>query len=196
MVEMKCEFCGVTSDIDCPTCASEWECPNCKKVNKIQQVEPQAVKGGWLDENGICHFPDSVQRIPNGVYIASGFTDILELVTGIVYNKPGPGFAVYQWDVDQKEPVPPEVLDRAIGLEMDKETIDYLQKEYGGRGILIGESDGDIQDNGLTPDEWIAKYNSNGMAALAKQRFFRVLTRGGIQTNSKQGRKVTKLGRY
>ena len=79
-------------------------------------------------------------------------------------------------------PIPPEILDRVLGLQMDSEVIELLQKEYGGRGILLGESDGDIQDKGLTPAEWQAKYGSNGVAAIARQRLFRYANKGGVAT--------------
>ena len=75
--------------------------------------------------------------MPNGIWIGSGFTDIMELVVGIVYNKPGPGFEVFDWDKTQE--IPDEILDRVIGLKMDTETINHLQKKYNGRGILLGE---------------------------------------------------------
>lgn len=145
-------------------------------------AEPGADGEDWLGEDGICKFPDAVQRIPNGIYIASGFTDILELVTGIVWNKPGPGYDIFPWDVDSG-PVPANVLDRVLGLQMDIEVIGILENEYGGRGILLGESDGDIQDKGLTPAEWQAKYGSNGVAAIARQRLFWWANRGGVVTS-------------
>ena len=156
----------------------------CDGPNTAAEAEGDAAAAeeyAWLDEDGICKFPDAIQRIPNGIYIASGFTDILELVTGVVYNKPGPGFDIFPWDVDAG-PIPPEILDRVLGLQMDTEVIKLLQKEYGGRGILLGESDGDIQDKGLTPAEWAERYGSNGVAAIARQRLFCYANKGGVAT--------------
>lgn len=197
MTKQTCPKCKTESDIpDCVTCGS-WTCPNCGNINQFGE-QPETGES-WLDVDGICKFPASVQRIPNGVYIASGFTDILELVVGLVWNKPGPGFGIYDWDKDQ--PIPKNVLDRIIGVQMDVETINYLQEEYAGRGILIGESDGDIQDKGLTPDEWQKKYGSNGMAALAKQRLFWYAKGGGVEVGKPYGKpsvasKIMKLGKY
>jgi hypothetical protein len=38
------------------------------------------------------------------------------------------------------------------------------------QGIFLGESDGEIMEKGLIPDEWLAKYKFNCMGALARQR--------------------------
>ena len=165
-MKISCSKCHARSEIDCAN-SDSWTCPICKQLNKIT-VDRWEPGGGWLDEDGICHFPSTIQRLPNAVYIASGFTDILELVIGIVWNKPGPGFEVFDWDISQ--PIPKEVLDRIMGVKMDVETINWLQEDNGGRGILLGESDGDIQENGLSPDAWYEKYGYNAMGALAKQR--------------------------
>jgi hypothetical protein len=109
-----------------------------------------------------------IMRSPNGVFIGSGL-DILDLVIGIKLKKPHGGFEMIEWDNSQ--PLPAKVLNgKVIGIKLDTETINELQKDFGGRGILVGESDGDIQDNGLTPDEWISKYKSNGFAAWGKIR--------------------------
>jgi len=157
-------------------------------INDVKEI-------GWLDEDGICDFPDAVKRAPNGVFIASGFTDILELVTGLVWNKPGPGFEVFAWDKDQ--PIPSEVLDRIMGVQMDVETIKYIQDENAGRGILLGEAGGDIQVTGLTPEEWQAKWGTNGVAAIAKQRLFWFAKGGGVERHAPaatSGRKPVVLG--
>ena len=47
---------------------------------------------------------------------------------------------------------------------------------------LLGESDGDIQDKGLTPAEWAERYGSNGVAAIARQRLFWYANKGGVAT--------------
>jgi hypothetical protein len=157
-------------------------------INDVKEI-------GWLDEDGICDFPDDIKNKPNGIFIASDFTDILELVVGLVWNKPGPGFEVFAWDKEQ--PIPKEVLDRIIGVQMDVETIKYIQDENAGRGILLGEAGGDIQQNGLTPDEWTAKWGTNGVAAIAKQRLFWFANGGGVQTHgpaATSGREPVVLG--
>lgn len=151
--------------------------------------EGETVIDSWLDENGICHFTGPETMIPTGAYMANGETDILELVIGIVYNKPGPGFAVYDWDKNQEAPIPKEVLDRVIGVKMDVETIKFLNDENNGRGILLAEAAGDITQNGLTPDEWIAKYGNNGAAALARARLFWWTRGGGVHVQTSPGRK-------
>jgi len=132
----------------------------------------------WLDKDGICHFTGEAAKMPSGVWIAGGFTDLLELVVGIVWNKPGPGFAVMDWDVGQ--PIPKEVADRVLGLKMDTETINYIQAENDGRGILLAEAGGDAQENGITPAQWQEKYHSNGVATIARMRFFKFVKGGGV----------------
>jgi hypothetical protein len=165
-MKKECSFCHGKTDVDCESCES-WKCPICGSENKIT-VEPFELGRGWLDENGICHFPSTIQQIPNGIYIASG-THTLELVTAIVYYPRGGSKPIeYNWDISQS--IPKEVRDRMIAVKMDKGFIDALQAEYNERGILLGESDGDIMEKGLTPDEWLTKYKFNGMGALLRQR--------------------------
>ena len=183
-MKLKCSKCNNEIEIDCPSCGS-WTCPDCGTVNTIQVEEAEGED--WLDKDGICQFPGAVQKMPDGIWIGSGFTDIMELVVGIVYNKPGPGFEVFDWDKTQE--IPDEILDRVIGLKMDTETINYIQKKYNGRGILLGESDGDIQDMGLTPAEWKKKYGSSGVPELAEQRLFWYARGGGVQVHRPAGTK-------
>ena len=154
------------------------------RVLIIGEKMPEEIN--WLDENGICDFPAEIKNKPNGIFIASGFIDVLELVVGLVWNKPGPGFGIYDWDVS--EPIPANVLERIMGVQMDVETINWIQENNAGRGILLGEAGGDIQDNGLTPDEWLAKYGTNGVAMMAKQRLFYVAKGGGIHPSYKPNR--------
>lgn len=145
------------------------------KEAKLLEETTGETNRGWLDKDGICKFPGAIQRMPNGVWMA-GKIDIMELVTGIVWNKPGPGFEVFEWDVSAGKP-PQNIIDRTIGLQLDIATIDYIQQKYGGKGILLGESDGDIQDKGITPTQWMKKYKSNGLAALIEQRFNRYMNK-------------------
>lgn len=150
-----------------------------------------------LDYAGICCFTDpKVTTTPTGISISAAEADILELVTDLVYNKPGPGFAMYAFDVSQKEPVPAEVVDRIIGVKLDNETIQFLQ-DQDPRAILLSESDGDVAAKGLTPAEWKAKYATDGLAALARARLYLWFRGGGIQAqpvgNRKLGVTATKL---
>lgn len=162
----ECRLCGARTEIkiDCQS----FICPYCHWENKIQVEQWAPIGGGWLDEHGICHFPSTVRQIPNGIYIASG-THELELVLQIIYYPAeGPEPAYYKWD--QSQSIPEEVLATMIGVVLDQPLIDRLQGDCKGRGILLGESDGDIKEKGLTPEEWVIKYGFNGMSALLRQR--------------------------
>jgi hypothetical protein len=174
-MKFSCTKCHARSDVDTANCDS-WICPICKQLNKIT-IEPWEPGRGWLDETGICHFPSTIQRLPNGLYICGGYNDIISLIIGIVWNSPGPGFEVFDWDMSH--PLPREVINGMMGIKMDVEVINWLQEENGGRAFLLGESDGDIQENGLTPDEWIAKYRYNGMGAWIKLRLQKFAMRQG-----------------
>jgi hypothetical protein len=172
-MKISCSRCNARKEVDTSPPCKSWTCPICKQVNKItvDQWEPS---GGWLDENGICHFPSMVSESPNGVFIGDGALGILDLVVGIKVKKPEGGFEIIKWNKSQ--PLPLKVLNGIpIGLELDKETIDELQKDFGGKAILIGESDSDIQDNGLTPEQWISKYKSNGMGRWAKMQLDKLI---------------------
>jgi hypothetical protein len=131
-----------------------------------------------LGNDGICHFTGEEAKKPSGILI-QGMTDILQLITGIVWDKPGPGFAVFDWDGES--PIPREVRNRIIGIKLDKETIDFIQADNNGRGILLSEAGGDINKNGLTPDEWMKKYGTNGVAQIAKMRISKFVTGGGVK---------------
>ena len=176
----ECSYCHAKTEIeiDCEEGCDSFICSICHWPNKIQ-VEKFELGGGWLDEKGICHFPSTIQQIPNGLYIAAGI-HALELILQIEYyprpNLSGPaegpseGSKPAYWNWDPSQSIPKEVLARMTGVVLDKGLIDRIQGDYKGRGILLGESDGDIMEKGLTPQGWMDKYGSNGMAALLRQR--------------------------
>lgn len=167
-MKLSCGKCKAISDINCEESES-WTCRFCGNANKIsvEHWVPE-MPSGWLNENGICHFPIQVQRVPNGFYLASG-SSALSLIQGLVWDNPQKGIETIIWRFDQ--PIPKELSGQEIlGVKINTEKIKYLKQEFGSRCILISESDQDVMNNGVSPDDWVKKYKSNGLGALIRQR--------------------------
>lgn len=131
------------------------------------------------DDLGCIPFEGPEARLPSGTYIAAG-GDILDLICGLVVNKPGPGIEVVPWDASK--PIP----DFVIGIQIDQDAVDYIQTKNAGRGILLREASAGPW---MTLEEWQAKYQTNGLALLARMRLNWNKTGGGVQVKKPSGRK-------
>lgn len=134
---------------------------------------------------GLCYFPGPEALLPTQVHIASG-VGVLDLIKDLVIKNPeGAGIKTVGWNPTQ--PIPEKVL----GIVVDQEMIDYLQESNNGRGILLKEANA---DNWMTLKEWEDKFQTNGLALIARMRLDWNKTGGGIKPTHPSDKKFVVLG--
>lgn len=170
MTKDTCAKCGHVEELDCPPCSMEWTCPQCGTKNIFTAT--------YGDDLGCIPFEGPEARLPSGVYIVAG-GDILDLICGLVVNKPGPGIEIVPWDASKTIP------EFVIGIQIDQEAVDYIQTVNGGRGILLRTANAGPW---RTLVEWEAEFGTNGLALIAKMRLSWNKTGGSVQVHKPKGR--------
>lgn len=141
----------------------------------------------YLDIEGICCFPPDVENKPSQIRIASpfiGFTDLIKSL--VVDTENGP----------KEVPLVAGVKEKVIGFVKDQLTIDFLQKTYAGRGILVASPENPKAL--MTLQEWETKYGTDAISLVLMMRLWWKTTGGGVQVgkpDTKADTKYTVLGK-
>lgn len=114
----------------------------------------------WLD--GLCVFPADSADKPYQLRIASPFLGFTNLIKAIVVDtEDGPAQIPYD---------PKKRYENVIGFLKDELTIDFLQKTYAGRGILL--ADPDNPKKLYTLQAWEKEFKTDGLAVILMMRLW------------------------
>ena len=120
---------------------------------------------------GICQFPEEVNAKPSQIRIASPFIGFSDLIKALVIDTAdGPKEVPYAEGIQ---------TGKIIGFVKDQLTIDFLQANYAGRGILIASPASPKQL--MTVAQWEEQYGTDPIAIILMMRLWWKGMGGGVR---------------
>lgn len=131
-----------------------------KTEEGIEKGEGDGEEEDWLD--GLCEFPPETASKPSQLRIASPFLGFTNLIKSIVVDtEDGPAEIPYN---------PQVKYENVIGFIKDEQTIDFLQKAYAGRGILLAAPNNPKRL--YTLEDWEKEFGTDGLAVVLMMRLW------------------------
>lgn len=124
----------------------------------VEEIEGE--EEDYLD--GLCVFPADAADKPSQLRIASpylGFTNLIKSI--VVSTQDGPSVIPYD---------PLKRYENVIGFIKNDLTIDFLQKAYDGKGILLAAPNN--KKKLYTLQQWEEEFKTDGLAVILMMRLF------------------------
>ena len=124
----------------------------------VEEIEGE--EEDYLD--GLCVFPADAADKPSQLRIASpylGFTNLIKSI--VVSTQDGPSVIPYD---------PLKRYENVIGFIKNDLTIDFLQKAYDGKGILLAAPNN--KKKFYTLQQWEEEFKTDGLAVVLMMRLF------------------------
>jgi len=139
---------------------------------EIKETEAETEEEDWL--SGICDYDGPEDDLPAGGHAKiPGWEPEKVAKVWVVMD------AESEEGIREKKTAELTADDIIIGVRLNPKTLSYIYKQYGPRFYLLRDANGEAW---MTPDQWQAKFKTNGLGLVAMRNMRRKLSGGGIRT--------------